>query len=386
MRRLSQDPTEDAFVQDPYPFYAHARAAGPIAWWDDYAMPMATTHAAVAAVLKDRRFGREAPSAPAPPHLTPFQALEAHSLLELEPPRHTRLRALVARAFTSRAVASLAPGVEALCHRLIDAFPSGSFDLLTAYAERVPVVTIARLLGVPEGDAYDLLRWSHAMVAMYQAGRTRAVEDAAAQASREFAAYLRAVVAAKRADPGDDLASAMIAARDGGDRLSEDEMLSTVVLLLNAGHEATVLAMGNGVALLLGRARRAWGDGDALVEEVLRFDPPLHLFTRWAKEEVEILGHRFAKGDQVGCLLASAGRDPAAHEHADVFDPARLPRPHAAFGAGIHFCVGAPLARLELRAAFRLLFARCPDLALAAEPRYAPTYHFHGLERLMVTR
>ena len=386
MRRLSQPPLEHGFVQDPYPFYARAREAGPLAWWEELGMPVATTHAAVMAVLKDRRLGREAPPAPAPPHLAPFDALEAHSLLEIEPPRHTRLRALVARAFTSRAVAALAPGIEALCHDLVDAFPEGPFDLLPAYAERVPVLTIARLLGVPDADADDLLAWSHAMVAMYQAGRTRAVEDAAAAASAEFAAYLRAAVAAKRAAPRDDLLSALVAARDGEDRLSEEELISTAVLLLNAGHEATVHAIGNGAAALLVRGLRPLGDPDALVEEVLRFDPPLHLFTRWAKEECEVLGHPLAAGEQVGCLLASAGRDPAAHDRPDAFDPSRAPRPHAALGAGIHFCVGAPLARLELRIALPALLARCPRLALVEAPRYAPTWHFHGMERLTVAR
>ncbi len=387
MRCLSQDPTERPFVQDPYPFYARARAMGPLVRWNDFAMPMATTQAAVLAVLKDRRFGRGMPAAPVPPHLAPFHAVEAHSLLELEPPRHTRLRALVTRAFTSRAVSRLAPGIEALCHALVGAFPAeGPFDLRPAYAERVPVVTIARLLGVPEEDADDLLRWSHAMVAMYQAGRTRAVEAAASAAAVEFAAYLRDAIGAKRRAPADDLLSELIAARDGEGGLSEEELVSTVVLLLNAGHEATVQALGLGVAALLARGLRPEGDLDALVEEVLRFDPPLHLFTRRAKEDAEILGHRFAAGDAVGCLPASAGRDPAAHDRPDEFDPARAPRPHAAFGAGIHFCVGAPLARLEMRVALAVLFARCPDLALAEPPRCAPTYHFHGLERLMVVR
>ena len=384
MERLSQPPTDEAFVQDPYPFYARARAAGPLVWWDDYAMPVAATHAAVTAVLKDRRFGREVPPAPVPPHLAPFQAVEAHSLLELEPPRHTRLRGLVARAFTSRAAERLAPGIEALCHTLVDAFPEGPFDLLPAYAARVPVVTIARLLGVPEGDADALLGWSHAMVAMYQAGRTRAVEEAAGAAAGEFSAYLRGVVAAKRRAPADDLLSDLIAIRDGSDRLSEDELVSTAILLLNAGHEATVHAIGNGAALLLARRTRPSSDADALAEEVLRFDPPLHLFTRHAKEDADLLGHRFAAGEPVGALLASANRDPAAHEAPDVFDPSRAPRPHAAFGAGTHFCVGAPLARLELRLALRVLLERRPELVLAEPPRYAPTYHFHGLERLIV--
>lgn len=384
MRRLSQDPTEDAFVQDPYAFYARARAEGPLVWWEDYAMPVATTQAAVLAVLKDRRFGRPPPPDDPPPRLAPFYAVEAHSMLELEPPRHTRLRGLVNRAFTTRTVSRLAPGVEALCHALIDAFPEGPFDLLPRYAQRVPVATIARLLGVPERDAPHLLRWSHAMVAMYQAGRGPAVEEAAAAAAAEFTAYLRRAVAAKRRAPGDDLLSELIAARDGGDRLSEEELISTAILLLNAGHEATVHAIGNGAAALLRRGLRAEGDPEALAEEVLRHDPPLHLFTRAAKEEAELVGRRFRPGEAVGCLLASAGRDPAEHREPDRFDPARGPRLHAAFGAGIHFCVGAALARLELRIALPVLFARCPALRMAEEPRYAPTYHFHGLERLVV--
>lgn len=385
MRRLSQSPTADGFVQDPYPFYARARAAGALVWWEDYAMPVATTHAAVLAILKDRRFGREAPPAPVPPHLEPFHAIEAHSMLELDPPRHTRLRGLVNRAFTSRAVAALGPGIEALCHALIDAFPEREpFDLLPLYAQRVPVTTIAHLLGVPEADAPDLLRWSHAMVAMYQAGRSRAVEDAAARAAADFAGYLREAIARKRAAPAYDLLSELIAAREAGDRLSEEELVSTAILLLNAGHEATVHAIGNGAAALLAHGLAASGDPDRLVEEALRFDPPLHLFTRRAVEEAEVLGHRFAPGDPVGCLLASANRDPAAHEAPDRFDPAREPRLHAAFGAGIHFCVGASLGRLEMRVALPVLFARRPGLRLAERPRYARSYHFHGLERLMV--
>ena len=379
--RLSQDPTDDAFVQDPYPFYDRLRAAGPLVWWEEYAMPVAAGMETVAAILKDRRFGREAPPRPVPPHLAPFGAIEAHSMLELDPPRHTRLRGLVSSVFTSRAVSRLAPGIEALCHRLIDAFPEGAFDLLPAYAEPIPVVTIARLLGVPEEDAPHLLRWSHAMVAMYQAGRDRAAEDAAAAASTEFADYLRAAIEAKRAAPADDLMSALVEVRDGTDRLSDDELVSTVVLLLNAGHEATVHAIGNAAARLLGTAP---SDPDALVEEALRHDPPLHLFARHAKEHVTLLGHAFAPGEPVGCLLGAANRDPAAFDRPEVFDPARPPRLNASLGAGLHFCVGASLARLELRIALTTLLSRRPDLRLAGPTLYAPTYHFHGLSALRV--
>lgn len=381
--RLSQDPTEDAFVQDPYAFYDRLRAAGPLVWWKEYDMPVAAGLEAVAAILKDRRFGREVPR-PWPPHLAPFAAIESHSMLELDPPRHTRLRGLVSRAFTSRASARLAPGLEALCHHLIDAFPEGAFDLLPAYAQPIPVMTIARLLGLPQEDAPHLLRWSHAMVAMYQAGRDRAVEDAAAAASTEFADHLRAAIEGKRAAPADDLLSDLVAVRDGTDRLSEEELISTAVLLLNAGHEATVHAIGNTVAGLLARGLRP-DDPERTVEETLRHDPPLHLFTRHAIEPATVGGHRFEAGDPVACLLGAANRDPTAFEAADVLDPARPPRQHAAFGAGAHFCVGAPLARLELRAALKTLFERCPGLRLAEPPRFAPTYHFHGLTRLMVS-
>jgi cytochrome P450 len=385
VRRLTQPPDEDAFVQDPYPFYDRLRAAGGLVWWEEQGMPVAADMATVMAVLKDRRFGREGPRPPVPAHLAAWRAIEDHSMLELDPPRHTRLRALVSRAFTSSAVSGLAPGIEALCRRLVGGFPEGPFDLLPAYAEPVPVLTIARLLGLPDGDAPDLLRWSHAMVAMYQAGRDRAVEDAAARASEEFAEHLRAEIAARRARPRDDLLTELIAARDGADRLTEEELVSTVILLLNAGHEATVHAIGNGAAALLARGLRP-GEPERAVEETLRHAPPLHLFVRHALEPLELHGHRFEVGDPVGCLLGAANRDPAAFDAPHALDLARAPCQHAAFGAGAHFCVGAPLARLELRIALEVLFRECPGLRLAAAPRYGPTYHFHGLSRLLVER
>jgi cytochrome P450 len=385
MERLAQSPTEPGFVQDPYPFYDRARAGGDLFVWEDYGLVCASSHQAVGALLRDRRFGREAPPELAPevaPHTQPFYDIEAHSMLELEPPRHTRLRGLVLRAFTSRRIAELAPGLRALCDRLIDAFPPGPFDLLGAYARVVPVVVIARLLGVPEERAPDLLAWSNAMVAMYQARRTRAIEEAAAQASLEFRAFVEGVIAERRGRPGDDLLSALIAAEQDGNRLTTDEMVTTCILLLNAGHEATVHTMGNAVKLFLG-AGLARVDEEA-VEEALRLDPPLHMFTRWAYEDAEVFGHRFRRGDRVGLLLAAANRDPAAYPEPARFDPRRDGPANLAFGAGIHFCVGAPLARVELAMALRRLWERCPRLRLVEPPRYADIYHFHGLERLIV--
>ncbi|MGP1356467.1 cytochrome P450 [Roseicyclus sp.] len=387
METLAQAPTDPAFVQDPYPFYARARAAGPLVLWQDYGMPMATTHAAVNAILRDRRFGRE-PVSPRdiPAHLAPFYAVEAHSMLELEPPRHTRLRGLVLRAFTSRRIRAMAPEIEALAHDLAEAFPEGPFDLLDAFCRPIPVIVIARLLGVPESMADELLRWSNAMVMMYQAGRSRAQEDAAVAATEEFVAFMRGYIDRRRGDPRDDLISALIAAEQEGERLTTDEMITTCILLLNAGHEATVHTLGNAVKLALETGARP-AHPERFVEEVLRHDPPLHLFTRWAYEEVELFGHTFRRGDEVGLLLASAGRDEAEYAEAGLFRPDRSDGPaNLAFGAGLHFCVGAPLARLELQIALPILFARWPELRLAEAPRYADIYHFHGLGALKVSR
>lgn len=389
MQRFRQSPTDPAFVQDPYPFYDRIRAAGDIVHWEDYNLPVATSFGAVSALLKDRRLGREPVDQPAiPDHLAPFYAVEAHSMLELEPPRHTRLRGLVLRAFTSRRIAAMAPEIEALCAELADNLPEGRFDLLPVYAQRIPVIVIARLLGVPESMSDQLLAWSNAMVAMYQARRTRAIEDNAARAAAEFAAFMRGYVEERRAWPADDLITSLIAAEQSGDKLTTDELITTCILLLNAGHEATVHTIGNGVKALLEHETPADalapGAIEATVEEILRFDPPLHMFTRHVYEDVELFGHAFRRGDQIGCLLGAANRDGAVWEAPARFDPARPVQTNAAFGAGLHFCVGAPLARLELQIALPALFRRHPRLRLAGKARYANLYHFHGLERLEV--
>ncbi len=385
MQTLSQSPTDPAFVQDPYPFYDRARAGGDLFYWSDYGAVCAVSHAAVAACLKDKRMGREVPAEFAPDipdHLAPFYAVESHSMLELNPPRHTRLRGLVLRAFTSRRIAELEPEIETLCHQLIDAFPSGEFDLLDTYARTVPVIIIARLLGVPESRADDLLAWSNAMVSMYVSGRTRAVEAKAVAATEAFVAFMRSYVEEKRQNPADDLLSHLIAAEEGGEKLSTDELITTCILLLNAGHEATVHTLGNTLKTLLQRDIRT---ADAqIVEEALRFDPPLHMFDRYVIEDCEVFGHAFKRGDTVKCLLGAANRDPAPYPDPNTFDPTRKGPVNVAFGGGIHFCVGAPLARLELRIALQVLFTRCPNLTLAAAPLYGDTYHFHGLERLAV--
>ena len=393
MITLSQSPTDPAFVQDPYPFYEIARSQGAFFHWTDYDLPFTPRAAAVNAIFRDRRFGREAPPEFAPaiaPHTAPFYAVEAHSMLELEPPRHTRLRSLVLRAFTSRRIAALGPEIAALSHQLIDTMPPGEFDLLQHFAQKLPVIIIARLLGVPEEMSGDLLRWSNAMVGMYRVNRDRAAEDRAIAATDAFTAFLQDYIGQRRAKPADDLITHLIAASDQGDRLTNDELISTCILLLNAGHEATVHTIGNGVKALLETATPPGAlvpaAIEATVEEVLRFDPALHIFTRWAYEDVEVMGHTFQRGDRVGLLLAAANRDPQVWDAPARFDPSRPVKPNATFGAGLHFCVGAPLARLELQVALPILFARLPGLQIATPPRYADVYHFHGLQHLMLSR
>lgn len=393
MIRLSQSPTDPGFVQNPYPFYDTARAAGRVVFWEDYNLPCVFGFAAANAILRDRRFGREVPAdkrKPIAPHTAPFYAVEAHSMLELEPPRHTRLRNLVLRAFTSRRIAAMQPEVQTLAQDLAARLPDGPFDFLEHYAQTIPVVVIARLLGVPESMKDQLLTWSHAMVGMYQAGRTRAMEEAAARASTEFSDFLRGYVQERRSRPADDLITSLIAAEEEGERLSTDELITTCILLLNAGHEATVHAIGNGVKTILEQGGpKDWlspAHLDATIEETLRLDPPLHMFTRWAYERIEVMDHVFEPGDEVGVMLAAAGRDPAVWDEPARFNPHRPAKPHLAFGVGLHFCVGAPLARLELAAALPVLFQAAPGLRLTEPPAYAGTYHFHGLTRLMVQR
>ncbi|MFW2544052.1 cytochrome P450 [Primorskyibacter sp. 2E107] len=388
MQSFQQSPTDPDFVQSPYPFYDRMRATGDLAFWTDYDMPCAVSFRAVQALLRDRRFGREVPPAQAPripPHLRPFYAVEAHSMLELEPPRHTRLRGLVLRAFTSRRIKALAPEIAALSHTLIDALPAGETDLLTSFCQPLPVIVICRLLGVPEDMAPQLLAWSNDMVALYQARRDHGIETRAAAAAQAFSDFMRGYVEERRSRPADDLITHLIAAEEDGEKLSTDELITTCILLLNAGHEATVHTMGNGIKTLLETGTPITGEtAEAVTEEIMRFDPPLHMFTRYAYEEIEVFGHTFRRGDQVALMLGAANRDPAVWSDPNSFDPARPATSHTAFGGGLHFCVGAPLARLELQIAMPILFARLPDLRLAEPTRYANLYHFHGLTHLKV--
>ena len=399
-RRVSLDATDPAFYQDPYAAFAAIRAVAPVFFWEELGLWCLTGYEAVNAVFRDRRFGREILHvatreelglAEPPEHVRPFYAVDDLSMLAREPPVHTRLRTLVNRAFVSRRIERLRPRAAALANELIDGFEGeGTAELIAAFATPIPLTLIAELLGVPVDAGPSLLEWSHRMVAMYTPRRDRAIEDAAVAATGEFVAFLREIVGERRKAPRDDLVSHLIAAESAGDRLSEDELVAGCIQLLNAGHEATVHAIGNAVKAILesGQSPAALFSSDdstaAVVEEALRFDPPLHFFDRYALEPVEVAGIRLRKGEKIGLLLAAANRDPARWPEPDRFDPARPLLANVAFGAGIHFCIGAPLARLEMQVALPILFQRLPQLRLVEPPLYRNSWHFHGLEALQV--
>jgi cytochrome P450 len=398
--RASFVPTDVAFCQDPYPAYEAMRAVAPAVFWEELGLWCLTGYDAVNAILRDRRFGREVlhvatreeADLPEPAeHVKPFYAVDDLSMLAREPPVHTRLRTLVNRAFVSRRIESLRPRIAWLSNDLIDGFAGeGRVELISRFATLLPVTIIAELLGVPTSTTGSLLDWSHRMVAMYTPRRDREVEDSAVAATQEFVAFLRDYVRERRRNPREDLISHMIAAEAAGDRLSEDELIAGVIQLLNAGHEATVHSIGNAVKAILesglppGALFADEAVTSATIEESLRFDPPLHFFDRYALEPLEIFGLRLRKGEKIGLLLAAANRDPARWERPQRFDPARPLQSHVAFGGGIHFCIGAPLARLELQVALPVLFRRLRELKLEKPLRYQNTWHFRGLERMDV--
>jgi cytochrome P450 len=384
------DPARPEFVADPYPVYAALRDHAPVAWYEPGGMWLVARHADVDAVLRDRRFGRVFRPREPLERFAPWNLLNERSMLEMEPPDHTRLRSLVAKAFTPRRVERLRARVHALTNAFADPLGDGEADLIATLAEPLPVAVIAELLGVPEADRHLLRPWSNAIVALYELASDEAAADSAVTAAREFDAYVRALLQVRRQRPGDDLLSALVAVRDAGDRLTEDELVATAVLLLNAGHEASVNVIGNGVGALLvhagewARLRADPGLVQPAAEEVIRFDTPLSLFQRTAFADVEVGGQTLHAGERVGLLLGSANRDPHAFSAPDRLDVGRRPNPHVGFGAGIHFCLGAPLARVEIQEVLRVLVTRFPALRLVADPPPRPTFQFRGFTELRV--
>ena len=375
----SIDLTDPGVVADPYPHFAAERAQHAVAWHEPSGMYLTFAHATVAQVQRDRRLGRLWQDKEPLDHLEPFNLLHRNQMMENEPPEHTRLRRPVASAFGRGHIERLRPRVRELATELLDEVDPSGFDVIEAYAEPLPVLVIADLLGVPRSYAHDLRDWSQAIVRMYEVAPSPQTVDDAVRAATDFAGLVRELVGERRAAPADDLITDLVATE-----LSEDEVVAAVVLLLNAGHEASVNVFGNGLVSMLSRGLRPGPVVPLTVEEMLRFDSALQLFERTAMEDVEVGEVTVEKGQRIAALLGAANRDPAVFEEPDEFRVDRTPNNHLAFGVGVHFCLGAPLARMELAESVPALFEAFPDLALAGEPESRGTFVLRGFRSVPV--
>jgi cytochrome P450 len=385
------DPGNPDFLHDPYPVLAALRATGPVLWHEPMGMWLATTHESVSQVLRNRAFGRIWADWEPASQMEPFNALHRNQMMESEDHSHFRLRKLVSSAFGRGHVERMRSRIQDLATEMVGDL-GDRFDVLGDYAEPMPVYVIADLLGVPRGDHVRLRAWSQAIVHMYEPNVSAVTRAKAIEASTAFSDYVRAVVDERRTNLGEDLISDLISARDEGSKLTDDELVASVVLLLNAGHEASVNVFGNGIHALLSHpdqlARVTSGEVpvDIALEELIRFDAPLQLFERTATADVEVCGETIKAGQKIACLMGSANRDTDAFADADTFDVGRDPNPHVGFGMGLHFCLGAPLARLELQISLKTLLDRFPRLALAGEAPRRPTWVLRGFERIDTER
>ncbi len=376
------NPFLPSFQADPYPQYAALRAADPVhfslalqAWvltaWEDCALVLrddetfsSSSNSAsgqLAEVLQQQR--RE------------FPLGETPTVLNSDPPVHTRLRSLLNRAFTPRAIEGLRPRIEEIAASLlgdVDA-PNGRFDVAGGFAQPLPIIVIAELLGVPPEDRDRFKRWSAAIARTTDVLNTPAILDAAREATRELIAYMDEVVAQRRDAPGADILTALAAAEEEGERLSHDELLAFSILLLLAGHETTTNLIGNGLLALAARPElvaRLRAEPSLLpsaVEELLRYDSSVQGVVRFARRRTELGGRSIEQGAALLPMVGAANRDPARFGDPDELDLARSPNRHLAFGRGIHFCLGAPLARLEGEVAFRALLERFPQPRVAGD-------------------
>jgi len=402
--QLVFDPSDPGFLEDPYPVLNRVRESARVFYDERRDRWFVTRHEDVRACLRDRRLGRNfrhvmSPAEIGVPELDPrwpaFWATERWSLLWLEPPDHTRIRKLVAAAFTPRSVEALREPARTLARELLEPLAeAGRMELLYDYAQPYSIAVICRMLGVPLDRHRDLLDWSHRMVKMYEFDVPVDNATAANQAAADFTEYVRSLIEERRAQPRDDMVSALVDARVDGERLSDDQIVSTVIVLLNAGHEASVNTLGNGM-LAFARHPQQWRrvvDGDvapaAAGEEMIRYDPPLQLFERWVLTDDFALGEQpIPRGAKLALLFGSANRDPRVFDRPDEFDVSRENAvQHIGFGGGIHVCIGAPLARVELEASVDALRRYWPDFRLDSQPRRTGAFVIWGLRGLDLSR
>ena len=395
MTDVSFNPMDPAFIADPYPTYHRLRTVDPVhqsplGFW------VLTRYDDVVAVLRDGRATKEAIQEFVAAKLgVPMASRSSLSMLDRDPPDHTRLRGLVNKAFTPRVVERLRPHIQDIVDDLLARVEAkGSMDLIEEFAYPLPVIVICEMLGVPiddherfKGWGLDIARGLDSLLLPPDSP----VRERAMAARHALGAYFRELIAARRASPRDDLLSALIAAEEAGDKLNEEELLATCVLLLIAGHETTVNLIGNGTLALLRhpdqlqRLRQSPALITTAIEELLRFDGPVQRTSRILSEDMTVGGVTIKEGEMVMPFLAAADRDPAQFPDPDRLDLGRTENRHIAFGWGIHFCLGAPLARVEAQIAINTLVQRMPKLTLATEaPEYRLSLTLRGLARLPV--
>ena len=391
------DFTDPQFVADPYPALKELRnAPGPV-WHEGMQMFLAARHSDANDVFRNKSLGRIFKEKTPDFEWEIFNWLHADSILDSEPPKHTRLRSLVAKAFNRQKIEDMRPAVERITEQLLDAIDlkvkaGESFDLIADYAEPLPVKIIADLLGFPEAEEHLLRPWSQAIVKMYEVNPSLQYQTEAKAAASEFAQYVRDLAESRKKNPGQDLISDLASVEENGEKLNMQELVATCILLLNAGHEASVNAFGNGMVAALQRPDQIkllretpQEVTNTALEEFMRFDAPLHLFERTATADTEVGGVQIKEGQKIAALIGSANRDESVFSAPETMDLTRDPNPHIGFGAGIHFCLGAPLARLEMSVSLPALWEMYPTMQLASEPVRRPTFVLRGYESVAIS-
>ena len=385
------------FVADPYEQLKELREFGKPVWHEGMQIFLAARHCDANDVFRNKSLGRIFTDKKPDFEWETFNWLHSDSILDSEPPKHTRLRSLVAKAFNRNKIEGMRPAVERITQQLLDAIDekvkSGeTFDLIADYAEPLPVKIIADLLGFPESEEHLLRPWSQSIVKMYEVNPSEQYQMEAKKAAAEFAEYVRSLAEHRKKNPGQDLITDLAMVEENGEKLNSHELVATCVLLLNAGHEASVNAFGNGMVAALERPdqaellrRNSRAITDTALEEFMRFDAPLHLFERTATVDTELGGVKIEKGQKIAALIGSANRDSAVFERADEMDLTRDPNPHIGFGAGIHFCLGAPLARLEMSVSLPALWEKYPNMQLDGNPVRRPTFVLRGYESVSIS-
>ncbi len=385
------------FVADPYEQLKELREFGKPVWHEEMQIFLAARHSDANDVFRNKSLGRIFTDKKPDFEWETFNWLHSDSILDSEPPKHTRLRSLVAKAFNRNKIEGMRPAVERITQQLLDVIDvkvnSGeTFDLIADYAEPLPVKIIADLLGFPESEEHLLRPWSQSIVKMYEVNPSEQYQMEAKKAAAEFAEYVRSLAEHRKKNPGQDLITDLAMVEENGEKLNSHELVATCVLLLNAGHEASVNAFGNGMVAALERPdqaellrKKSRAITDTALEEFMRFDAPLHLFERTATVDTELGGVKIEKGQKIAALIGSANRDSAVFERADEMDLTRDPNPHIGFGAGIHFCLGAPLARLEMSVSLPALWEKYPKMELAGAPVRRPTFVLRGYESVSIS-